>query len=119
MLHLHYHAHPHYPQSVPRHLQQQIAPTPPSHQQSYLPPFNPSTSCCGANLGQPASMHYGFQQNTLPPTPDSERALVKHMRMLRAQQVENGIPDLSGQVAGLQFELEAKRKDRKRPAGSF
>eukprot|EP00965_Chrysotila_dentata_P198164 6178624-Pleurochrysis_carterae.AAC.6 len=55
----------------------------------------------------------------LPATPDSECALAKTIRVLQAQRAEDGVTGLGRQIAGIQFELETKRRDRKRHGGIY
>eukprot|EP00965_Chrysotila_dentata_P239295 6203013-Pleurochrysis_carterae.AAC.1 len=59
------------------------------------------------------------RQPALQSTPDSERALARHIAILQASQVEDGVPGLSGKIAGLKYDLDVKRKDRKRRADQF
>eukprot|EP00965_Chrysotila_dentata_P262555 6214603-Pleurochrysis_carterae.AAC.1 len=73
----------------------------------YRPPSQPGPSSYVPMM--PAPHAY-----TLPPTPDSERAICKNIRVLQAARAEDGVTGLASQIAGLQYELETKRRDRKR-----
>eukprot|EP00965_Chrysotila_dentata_P072133 2383747-Pleurochrysis_carterae.AAC.1 len=57
--------------------------------------------------------------SALPVTPDSERSISKTTRILRAERAEDGAEGLGGQIAGLEFELETKRRICKRPHGQL
>eukprot|EP00965_Chrysotila_dentata_P133219 4405704-Pleurochrysis_carterae.AAC.1 len=39
---------------------------------------------------------------------------MRHIRILRAQQIEDGVSGLAGKLAGLEYELRTMRKDRMR-----
>eukprot|EP00965_Chrysotila_dentata_P049194 1631587-Pleurochrysis_carterae.AAC.8 len=57
------------------------------------------------------SIQRAHQANT---TPESERALIRPIRILQAQQHDEGVIGLSGRIAGLTYDLQRKHKDRMR-----
>eukprot|EP00965_Chrysotila_dentata_P241619 6204387-Pleurochrysis_carterae.AAC.1 len=94
---------------------------------SFLPPqaplpttLLPAPAVSDGNMpAAPLATHHAawpqhVQRHRMPPTPDAERALMKTIRVLQAQRAEDGVAGLGGQLAGLQFELETMRRDRKR-----
>eukprot|EP00965_Chrysotila_dentata_P001949 63827-Pleurochrysis_carterae.AAC.1 len=47
------------------------------------------------------AQHHYAQQGPQPPTPDSERAIGRQIRILQAARAEDGVTGLGGQIAGL------------------
>eukprot|EP00965_Chrysotila_dentata_P130224 4306314-Pleurochrysis_carterae.AAC.1 len=66
----------------------------------------------GCDAAARAGSSQSFQVLT-PPTPDSERALVRHIRSLQALQQDDRLVGLSSSscIDSLQYDLQLKRKD--------
>eukprot|EP00965_Chrysotila_dentata_P204286 6182242-Pleurochrysis_carterae.AAC.1 len=92
-----------YAQQQPWQWMPGAAPAFQQHQHGYCGNF-------AAGAGQSNLTMY----STSPVTPDDERSLAKNIRMLNAAQMIEATAARAMQISGLEFELESRRKDRKR-----